>query len=162
MIVLVMGVSGSGKSTIGRMLADALGARFLEADSFHSPGNIDKMTRGIALDDADRWPWLAAIGVASAELRRRGETVVLACSALKENYRARLFAAAGETGRVVFLEGEADLIARRMGSRRGHFMPPALLPSQLAILEPPVEAIRVDISQSPDAILGQVLEALGG
>lgn len=160
MIVLVMGVSGSGKSTIGRMLADALGAEFLEADSFHSPENVAKMSGGVPLEDADRWPWLDAIGSAIAGLRQAGKPVVLACSALKEAYRRRLFDRAGETARVVFLSGGADLIAARMGRRQGHYMPPALLPSQLATLEPPEAAIRVDISHKPEEILAEVLNGL--
>lgn len=160
MIVLVMGVSGSGKSTIGRMLADALSAEFLEADSFHSPANIAKMTGGVPLADADRWPWLDAIGRAIADLRRRRIPVVLACSALKESYRARLCATAGEAARIVFLDGDPDLIATRLDGRTGHYMPPALLPSQLSVLEPPGEAIRVDIANKPEAILGKVLTAL--
>jgi carbohydrate kinase (thermoresistant glucokinase family) len=161
MIVLVMGVSGSGKSTIGRMLADALGAEFLEADSFHSPENVAKMAGGVPLQDADRWPWLDAIGSSIAKLRQEGKSVVLACSALKEAYRRRLFDRAGEEAKVVFLSGGADLIAKRMGGRQGHYMPPALLPSQLATLEPPKAAIRIDIAQAPERILAQVLNRLG-
>jgi len=153
-------VSGSGKSTIGRMLADALGAEFLEADSFHSPENVAKMASGVPLEDADRWPWLAAIGQAIAALREQGRAVVLACSALKESYRQRLFEQAGTPARVVFLDGGAELIAARMGGRSGHYMPPALLPSQLATLEPPLAAIRINIAQPPAAILAEILEAL--
>lgn len=160
MIVLVMGVSGSGKSTIGRLLADALSAEFLEADSFHSPANVAKMTGGVPLEDADRWPWLDSIGQAMSDLRRRRIPVVLACSALKEAYRARLSATAGEAARIVFLDGGADLIAARLGGRTGHYMPPTLLPSQLATLEPPQDAIRVDITDKPEAILTKVLGAL--
>lgn len=160
MILLVMGVSGSGKSTIGRKLADALGAAFLEADTYHSSANVAKMSNGVPLGDSDRWPWLDAIGAAIAARRAEGRAVVLACSALKESYRARLFAIAKESGHVVFLDGGADLIASRLGGRSGHYMPPTLLPSQLATLEPPAEAIRVDISQTPDEILAQILAQL--
>lgn len=160
MIVLVMGVSGSGKSTLGQMLAAALSATFLEADSFHSDANITKMTNGIPLEDSDRWPWLDAIGAAIADYRRQGRPVVLACSALKEAYRRRLFAQAQEDGRVVFLDGSRDMIAARLGGRQGHYMPPTLLPSQLATLEPPRDAIRIDISQNPDDILATVLAKL--
>lgn len=161
MIVLVMGVSGSGKSTIGRMLAAALSAEFLEADTFHSRDNVAKMTSGIPLEDADRWPWLEAIGDAIAAHRLAGRPVVLACSALKDSYRRRLFAQAGEPGHVVFLDGKADLIAARLGGRRGHYMPPTLLPSQLATLEPPTDAIRVDIGNRPEDILAGILRDLG-
>jgi len=160
MIVLVMGVSGSGKSTIGRMLAPALAAEFLEADTFHSRDNVAKMTNGIPLEDDDRWPWLEAIGDAIATHQQAGRPVVLACSALKEAYRRRLFAQAGEHGHVVFLDGGADLIAARLGGRRGHYMPPTLLPSQLATLEPPADAIRVDIGDSPETILRDILAVL--
>jgi gluconokinase len=160
MIVLVMGVSGSGKSTIGRMLATVLSAEFLEADSFHSSANVTKMTNGIPLQDDDRWPWLDAIGGAIAMQRRQGRAIVLACSALKEAYRARLFEKAGETGRIVFLDGGAELIAARLGGRQGHYMPPTLLPSQLATLEPPEGAIRVDIGDDPETILRDILSAL--
>ncbi|MBL8708956.1 MAG: gluconokinase [Rhodospirillaceae bacterium] len=160
MLVLVMGVSGSGKSTLGRMLATAVGAEFLEADTFHPPANIAKMTRGTPLEDADRWPWLDAIGAAIAGHRKEGRSVVLACSALKAAYRDRLFARAGEAGRVVFLDGGEALIARRLGGRKGHYMPPTLLPSQIATLEPPADALRVDIALTPAEILAQVLATL--
>lgn len=160
MIVLVMGVSGSGKSTIGGMVATALSAEFLEADTFHSSANVTKMTNGIPLEDSDRWPWLAAIGDAIATQRRLGRAVVLACSALKAVYRDRLFAQAGESGHVVFLDGGAELIAARMGGRQGHYMPPTLLPSQLATLEPPADAIRIDIARNPEDILAEILRRL--
>ena len=155
-----MGVSGAGKSTIGRALADALGADFLEADTFHSPANVAKMTKGVPLDDSDRWPWLDAIGQALDQAVRDGKRVVLACSALKQAYRDRLLKSGGRTGFTVFLKGEPDLIAARMSGRSGHYMPPTLLPSQLATLEPPEDAIVIDIAAAPEGILREILAKL--
>jgi gluconokinase len=160
MIVLVMGVSGSGKSTIGRALAETMGADFLEADSFHSSANVAKMARGIPLEDSDRWPWLEAIGHALDRAIEKKRRVVLACSALKQAYRDRLLRDAGRRGVTVFLTGDAALIAARMSGRRGHYMPAALLPSQLATLEPPDDAIVIDIAKSPEAILGEIRAAM--
>jgi carbohydrate kinase (thermoresistant glucokinase family) len=160
MIVLVMGVSGVGKSTIGRALADALGADFLEADAFHSDANIAKMQSGIPLDDSDRWPWLEAIGAALDQAVTAGKKVVLACSALKQAYRDRLLKDAGRRGYTVFLRGDPALIAARLSGRSGHYMPPALLPSQLATLEPPQDAIVVDIAEKPAVILREILAKL--
>lgn len=162
MIVLVMGVSGAGKSTIGRALAAALQADFLEADAFHSEANVAKMTRGIPLDDSDRWPWLDAIGRALDQAVMDGKRVVLACSALKQAYRDRLLKDGSRSGFTVFLRGDPDIIATRMSGRSGHFMPPTLLPSQLATLEPPKDAITVDIAKAPDEILWEILAKLPG
>ncbi|WP_374383195.1 gluconokinase [Dongia sp.] len=160
MIILVMGVSGSGKSTVGAALAKALGAEFLEADTFHSPQNIAKMSAGIPLDDSDRWPWLDAIGAALDRSVLENRSVVLACSALKQSYRERLLPPGRRDGKVIFLQGGADLIADRMNGRSGHYMPPTLLPSQLATLEPPKDAIVIDIAQGPEAILKEILATL--
>ena len=155
-----MGVSGSGKTTVGKVLAKALGAEFVEGDSYHPPANIEKMRRGIPLDDADRWPWLQVL---SAEIDRwleAGRPVVLACSALKQAYRDVL--AKGRPGvRFVYLEGDKALIRRRLEERRGHYMPATLLDSQLAALEPPADAIRADVSGTPEAIAAAIMATLG-
>ena len=159
MVVLVMGVSGVGKSTVGQMLAAALAARFLDGDDFHPAANRTKMAAGHALDDSDRAPWLASIAAELALARTRGETVVLACSALKQRYRDIL--AAGQPDlRVVWLHGAAELIATRIASRSGHFMPAALLDSQLAILEPPGDALVFDVSIGADDIVASLLPHL--
>lgn len=160
MIVLVMGVSGCGKSTIGAALAAALGADFLEADTFHSPANIAKMKSGTPLNDADRWPWLDAIGAALDRSVMENRAVVLACSALKASYRDRLLPPGRRDGHVVFLEGDAGLVGSRLSGRIGHYMPPTLLPSQFAALEPPTDAIIVDIAQAPEAIVAEILAKL--
>ncbi|MDY0873639.1 gluconokinase [Dongia rigui] len=160
MIVLVMGVSGCGKSTIGAALAAALGADFLEADTFHSPANIAKMKSGTPLEDADRWPWLDAIGAALDRSVIENRSVVLACSALKASYRARLLPPGQRQGRVVFLQGSADLVGARLSGRKGHYMPPTLLPSQFATLEAPADAIVVDIARAPEEIVGEILSVL--
>ena len=139
-----MGVSGSGKTTVGERLAAALGARFVDADDLHPAANVAKMTDGVPLTDDDRWPWLDAV---AAELA--GGRVVVACSALKRAYRDRLRAAAPDLT-LVYLQVERDVLADRMEHRPGHFMPPALLDSQLATLEPPGAdegAVWVDAGQ---------------
>ncbi len=160
MIVLVMGVSGSGKSTIGTALAQALGADFLEADAFHSAASIAKMTRGVPLDDADRWPWLDAIAAALDLSVAKNRSAVLACSALKKSYRERLLPAGRRGGHIVFLKGDPRLISERFSGRTGHYMPPTLLPSQFAALEPPADAIIIDIAREPTVILEEILAAL--
>ena len=132
--VVIMGVSGSGKTTVGAALAARLDVPFIEGDALHPPANIAKMSQGIALADADRWPWLEAIGGA---LAAAGGGAVATCSALKRSYRDRLRATAGGGVRFVFLDVSAAELERRMRLRKGHFMPPALFASQLATLEPP-------------------------
>lgn len=159
MIILIMGVSGSGKTTIGEQLAASLGWPFFDADSFHPPANIEKMRRGIPLNDADRAPWLDAIRARMDDLIRRGEPAVITASALKEAYRERLGVDRPEV-RLVHLKGDFDLIRERMAQRADHFMPPDLLASQFETLEEPSGALTVDIAQPPEAIVAQIRQSL--
>ena len=142
MIVLVMGVSGSGKNAIGEPLAKRLGWKFIDGDDYHPPENVKKMAAGIALQDADRWPWLDRL---NAALRKEKDAVV-ACSALKEAYRIRL-QRAGDV-RIVYLKGDEATIAARLAERQHKYMPASLLPSQFAALEEPADALVVDIRLS--------------
>jgi gluconokinase len=143
MIIALMGVSGSGKSTVGEALASALGWRFLDADEFHPPANVAKMRAGMPLTDEDREPWLARIASELRAILARGESGVLACSALREVYRHRI-ASAGDV-RFVYLAGDQATIAARLASRQHRYMPPTLLASQFATLEEPADALRIDI-----------------
>jgi carbohydrate kinase (thermoresistant glucokinase family) len=142
MIVVVMGVSCAGKTTIGRLLAERLGCPFLDADEFHPPQNVAKMAAGTALSDEDRWPWLKGLN----EKLKTAESAVLACSALKESYRQQLSQGIADC-RFVHLHGDIELIRARLGGRRHRYMPASLLDSQFAALEPPRGAIEVDIRQ---------------
>lgn len=158
-IVVVMGVSGSGKTTVARELAQKLGWAFLEGDSMHPPANVAKMTAGTPLDDDDRWPWLDAIAQWMTQRLQRGESAVVACSALRRVYRDRL-RQAGAGVRFVYLHVPHDELARRMRSR-DHFMPPSLLDSQLATLEEPgadEDALRVTEEQGVEASLAAIVE----
>lgn len=160
--LIVMGVSGSGKSTVGSALARALSWDFRDGDAFHPPANVEKMRAGVPLTDADRWPWLEAIASHVRDLEARGGHVVIACSALKRAYRDRLRASGAHLA-FVHLEGSFDLIASRLSARQGHFMPASLLESQFATLEPPAPdeaAIRVAIDAAPAAIVAAILAAL--
>lgn len=145
MIVLLMGVSGSGKSTTGQALADALGWPFLDGDDFHPEANVAKMAAGQPLSDADRWPWIDRIGAEMEKMLNSGENGVFACSALKEAHRQRL-RRAGDV-RVVHMKGDAATIAARLAARAHRFMPATLLPSQFAALEEPEDALVVDIEE---------------
>jgi gluconokinase len=163
--LVVMGVAGSGKTTLAAALSSQLGWACAEADEFHPEANITKMTQGIPLQDEDRWPWLQEIRSWMTAQAQAGCSTVLTCSALKKSYRQLLSEA---EGRVLFLhlDGGADLISQRMTGREGHFMPPTLLPSQLATLEALSQeeldagSLRLDISRSPEELVGAVVEAL--
>jgi len=160
--VVVMGVSGCGKSTVGRSLADELGATFLDADDFHPPANVERMRSGIALTDAERAGWLDALAARLAQARTAQEPVVLACSALKRSYRDALRRRAPALT-LVHLTGSPALLAERITARSGHYMPPTLLPSQLATLETPADdegAITLDVAAPTDDLIAVILRAL--
>ncbi len=159
MLILVMGVAGSGKTLIGSMLAESLGWIFADADLFHSAANIEKMAAGVPLTDADREPWLSAMREAIAAWTKSGENAVLACSALKQSYRDRL--ASGIQSRIVYLKGDPQLILNRLSLRRDHFMKPGMLSSQLADLEEPANAILVDIANTPAQIVAEIRRHIG-
>jgi gluconokinase len=161
LFIVVMGVAGAGKSTVGRKLAAALGWPFYEADELHPPANVERMRRGEPLTDADREPWLAKLERLIHTLVAKGTSAVLACSALRETYRARLRSAGGE-GRVefVYLRLDPPLASQRLRERRGHFMSPSLVESQFAILEEPVNAITVDASRPPEVLSQEIRVAL--
>ena len=160
-VIVLMGVSGSGKSTVGNALASALGWEFRDADSFHPPANIEKMSRGIPLTDTDRGPWLAAIAAWIDDRLRTGSSGIVSCSALKRAYRQVLLEGRSGVG-LVYLQGDFDLIAARMAARRDHFMPPALLQSQFKTLEEPgpgEHALGVTIDMPADQIAQRIIAA---
>lgn len=161
MVVVLMGVTGTGKTTVGKALTQRTGWPFADADDFHSAANRAKMHAGIPLTDEDREQWLRSLHDQIATWLRDGIHGILACSALKEAYRTALTEGApqGSVG-FVFLTGPASLIRERMEARHGHYMPESLLPSQLAILEPPRDAIEVSIAQTVPAMVQQILSAL--
>jgi gluconokinase len=159
MIVVVMGVSGSGKTTIGTALAKRLGWPFLDGDDWHPPENVAKMAAGTPLSDADRWPWLDRL---NAELRgreARGESAVLACSALKQAYRDRL-ARGLIHWKLVFLHASFELLSKRIAERKHRYMPASLLQTQFATLEPPADAIVIDVAESPEQCVERIRAAL--
>ena len=161
MVVIVMGVTGSGKTTVGRALAQRMGWEFADADDFHSAENRAKMQAGVALTDADRAPWLDALHTQMRAWSAMSKHVVLACSALKQQYRERLTEGMDAAKiRFVWLDGPADLIEQRLGQREGHYMNPALLPSQIAALEPPADALRVSIAQDVPEIVQAICAQL--
>ena len=156
--IVLMGVAGCGKSSVGEALAPRLASRYIDGDDLHSPENVAKMRAGIPLTDADRWPWLGRIG----EVLQTDNTII-GCSALRRIYRDRIRDIAGAPVRFIHLSGSRDVIATRMAARTGHYMPTTLLDSQFATLEPPAaeeNALTVDIDQPLDAILMDILAAL--
>ncbi|OUE28127.1 Thermoresistant gluconokinase [Clavibacter michiganensis] len=164
--IVVMGVSGCGKSTVGARLADALGGRFVDADDLHPPANVAKMAMGVPLDDADRRPWLARVAEALAEDARADgapRPTVVACSALRRRYRDALRDGSGARLDFVHLVGDPALLERRITARTGHFMPPGLLLSQLAVLEdldPDERGVLVDIAPPPGSVVRAALDGL--
>ena len=159
MVIILMGVAGSGKTTVGQLLAGRLGWTFYDGDDFHPARNREKMKRGIPLDESDRQPWLLAIRQLIIDLLNANRNAVVACSALKRSYRRLL---AGDSGEVnfVFLHGSPAEIAERLANRRGHFFDPALLQSQFTDLEEPDCALKVDISMAPEKIADTIIAAL--
>jgi gluconokinase len=160
MIIIIMGVSGSGKSTIGKLLADALNWEFQDADNFHSTANIEKMRLGIPLNDTDRKPWLKDLQTAIAVWLQQNTNVVLACSALKADYRQYLVLDSDRI-QLVYLQGSLNLLQQRLLGRQNHFMSEKLLNSQLETLEEPDDAICVDISEPPQLIVENLRTVIG-
>lgn len=160
MIVVVMGVSGCGKSTVGRMIAERLGCAFRDGDEFHSEANRAKMHAGIPLNDDDRKPWLETIRAYMDETTAGGRSLVVACSALKERYRDVLRGAPSDSTAFVYLKGDFELLQNRLAARKDHFFNPALLRSQFDALEEPADAIVVDIALPPETAVQQAVEQL--
>lgn len=158
MVILLMGVTGSGKTTVGQALAEDLHWQFADADDFHSPSNVAKMQGGIPLDDADRAPWLAALREQIEDWIEKRANLVMACSALKQAYRDELVVS--PEVQVVYLRGSSELIAQRLGLRHGHYMDPNLLPSQFATLEEPQDALVVDVNVSVAEIVDRIRRSL--
>ena len=155
--LILMGVSGSGKSLIGSLLATALGAVFEDADDFHPASNKAKMSAGTPLTDEDRWPWYRILRDRIEAMRSQTPCYILACSALKKVYRDRLREGdAPEVFRVVYLQGSHEVIAERIAARKGHFMPSSLLDSQFATLEEPQDAVTVDVAGTPQQIVSAI------
>ncbi|MEH2051889.1 gluconokinase [Nostoc sp.] len=167
MIIIVMGVSGSGKTTIGKLLADSLEWEFSDADAFHSLENVEKMRRGIPLSEADRMPWLQDLQTAIKHWLQENKNVVLACSALKDSYRQFLVLdsdgsaiAKGERIKLVYLKGSYELIQMRLQERSNHYMSEKLLDSQFYTLEEPLDALCMDVAQPPQIIVQNIRTAL--
>jgi gluconokinase len=161
--IVVMGVSGSGKTTIGQLLGQTLGWPFYDADDFHPPANVELMHKGIPLTDEDRKPWLAALVQLIDESLKKDQSIVLACSALKAAYRTQLQPQGVSAGsvRFVFLRIPPEVASARLSERHGHFMPASLVPSQFATLEEPDDAIVIDATAAPDEIVAHIQQALG-
>lgn len=160
MVVLVMGVSGSGKTTVGELLAERLGCEFADADDYHPPANVEKMRAGVALTDADRSPWLDLLRDLIRDRLAAGDDLVLACSALRAAYRDRLLAADDRVA-IVYLKGDHELIRLRLANRAGHYMDSRLLDSQFATLEEPDDALVFDVTVAPEIIVDCIEQKLG-
>jgi gluconokinase len=158
MIIVLMGVAGCGKTTVGKLLSKRLNWQFIDGDDFHSPGNVDKMQRGIPLDDVDRRPWVEKLRALIEESLRSGRSAIVACSALKQSYRDVLLV--DERVRLVYLKGSHELIAARLKDRAGHYMNPALLRSQFETLEEPGDALTIDAALSPKAIVDEIKQSV--
>jgi gluconokinase len=159
MVVIVMGVTGAGKTTVGRLLAEQSGWEFADADDFHPPANVEKMRNGIPLDDDDRKPWLERLRKSITDWIAEGRNVVLACSALKRSYRQELDV--GPQVHFVYLKGSAEQIAERLRSRQGHFAGEQILAGQFADLEEPENALTIEIASTPEQIVAQIRKKLG-
>jgi gluconokinase len=159
MIAIVMGVTGSGKTSVGRLLAEQLGWEFADADDFHPRSNVEKIARGIPLNDEDRGPWLERLRIQITNWIANRQNAVLACSALKQAYRQEL--RVGAEVRFVYLKGSSELITQRLRSRRGHFADEKILAGQFADLQEPETAVTVDIAQAPEKIVAEIRERLG-
>jgi gluconokinase len=162
MLLLLMGVTASGKTTVGHLLSEHLGWTFYDGDDFHPPANVEKMSHGIPLTDEDRAPWLATLHKLLADAEQRGESAILACSALKAAYR-RVLCDGLHTLRIVFLKGDPETLQHRLDQRVGHFMPKTMLPSKMAALEEPTDpgVIVVNAALPPDVLVQQILNAIG-
>ena len=154
-LVILVGVTGVGKTTVGKLLAAQCRMKFYDADDYHPLANVEKMRAGIPLQDEDRWPWLDRLNELLRMAAQRGDGVVLACSALKQNYRNRLIEGCRNV-RFVLLHGDKALIQKRLAGRQGHYMNPQLLDSQLATLEPPSDALIIDIGYAPEDVAGRI------
>jgi gluconokinase len=159
MIVILMGTTGAGKTTVGEILSRELGWEFADADDFHSRGNVEKMSKGIALTDEDRKPWLAALREKIAEWIAAGKSAVLACSALKQSYRDEL--TVGPEVKWVYLKGSFEEISQRVAARKGHYAKAGLVESQFAVLEEPTNAAVVSVDQAPEEIAAEIRKRLG-
>lgn len=158
MIVVIMGVTGVGKTTVGKLLAARCAMRFYDADDYHPAANIEKLRAGIPLQDSDRWPWLDRLNALLREAEAGKQSAVLACSALKKSYRERLNVGCDDV-RYVLLTGEKELIRQRLSARKGHYMNPALLDSQLETLQTPTECISLHIADTPEALVERIIAA---